>query len=57
MEAFDLWLTRLDRYVDRGVLDKAALEVPPEWYGGGSDSLTRLLASLDERRTRLRDLL
>jgi hypothetical protein len=57
MEAFEPWLTRLDRYVNRGVLDQAALEIPPEWYGGDSDSLTRLLANLDERRTRLRDLL
>ena len=57
MEAFGLWLMRLDRYVNRDVLDRAAEEIPPEWYGDDSDALARLLARLDERRKKIRDLL
>ncbi|MGC2421773.1 MAG: HipA family kinase [Candidatus Acidiferrales bacterium] len=57
MEAFGLWLMRLDRYMNRDVLDRAAEEIPPEWYPGDADSLARLLARLDERRKKIRDLL
>ncbi len=57
MEAFGLWLMRLDSYVNRYVLDQAAKEIPAEWYRGDADSLARLLARLDERRKRIRDLL
>jgi hypothetical protein len=57
MDAFELWLNRLDRYVDRDALDQAAREIPTEWYRGDFDSLNQLLDRLDERRKRIRDLL
>jgi hypothetical protein len=57
MEAFELWLNRLDRYVNRDALNQAAHEIPPEWYRGDSDSLARLLTKLDERRKKIRVLL
>jgi hypothetical protein len=57
MEAFELWLNRLDRCVNREVLDQVAKEIPPEWYGGDSGSLARLLTKLDERRRSIRGLL
>jgi hypothetical protein len=56
-EAFAPWLNRLGRDVNQDTLERAAQEIPPEWYGDDYDSLARLLASLDERRDQLRGLL
>jgi hypothetical protein len=56
-EAFVPWLKRLNRDVNQHAVERAAQEIPPEWYGGDYDSVAQLLATLDERRDRLRGLL
>jgi len=49
MDAFDLWLERIAR-IDEAVMDEAAGEVPPEWYGADQDALYRMLEQLHRRR-------
>jgi hypothetical protein len=56
-DAFEPWLSRLEREIDRSVLEDAAREIPREWYRGGDDPLGRLLARLDQRRKHVRDFL
>ncbi|MFQ5927391.1 MAG: HipA family kinase [Terriglobia bacterium] len=54
--SFEPYLARLEELSPR-VLDEAATALPPDWYGGASDALDRLLAQLDRRRRRLRELI
>lgn len=57
LDAFELWLGRLEHDIDLSVITSAAQEIPPEWYGSRHDSLARFLTNLDERRKQVRDLL
>jgi len=47
---FEPWLDRLDREIDSNVLNEAAQQIPPEWYGADTSSLSRLVDRLDQRR-------
>lgn len=54
-EAFEPWLDRLDREIDEAVLNDAARGIPAEWYDGDTNSLSRLLDQLDQRRKIVRN--
>jgi len=53
-EAFDPWLTRLEKIPDETVWE-AANEVPPEWYGGNLSEMEALVERLLLRRSRIRE--
>ncbi|HSY11908.1 MAG TPA: HipA family kinase [Verrucomicrobiae bacterium] len=53
-DSFEPWLTRIEEFPE-GSLWPLAEQVPPEWYGGATDDLTRLLERLLERRSRVRE--
>jgi hypothetical protein len=53
---FEFWLDRLERDIDRDLLETVAHEIPPEWYDDDSDPLNRLLDWLDRRRGGIADL-
>ncbi len=55
-ESFEPWLSRIEN-LDGTLLWRVAEEVPPEWYGGETEALERLMESLLERRGRVRSLL
>lgn len=57
IESFEPWLSRLESEIDENVLAAAAAAIPPEWYESDTVSLHGLVASLNERRTRVRELL
>lgn len=57
IEAFEPWLKRLAKDIDRSLLAQLAKEMPPEWFSGDADALKRLLDQLDLRRFRVRELL
>lgn len=57
LDAFEPWFSRLQRDFNRIVLERAGREIPPEWYDSDTESLTGLLAALDERRMRISNLL
>jgi hypothetical protein len=57
METFEPWLRILENSLDEGVLRDLAELIPPEWYDFNRRSLTTLLASLNERRKLVRELL
>jgi hypothetical protein len=54
-DSFEPWLTRLE-LLPLEVLVECADGVPTEWYGD-PDELERLIAQLDKRRGRIRDLI
>jgi hypothetical protein len=56
MEAFDPWIVRIER-LDVSACEKAASEIPPDWYNGDQDALFGLLEKLLRRRTLVRDLI
>jgi hypothetical protein len=55
-ESFGPWLSRVEG-IDKEVIRLLAGEIPPEWYGGEWDELNRLVKTLIERRTRVRELI
>lgn len=57
MRAFAPWLERLQYGIDRGFLERAARQVPPEWYENDASALANLVAGLDDRRSRVTHLL
>jgi hypothetical protein len=57
MDSFEPWLGRIEERMCRGVLGEIAEEIPPEWYNHELDQLGELLARLDERRARVRELI
>jgi len=57
MDSFEPWLGRVEQRMSPGVLGEIAEEIPPEWYNHELDKLGELLARLDERRTRVRELI
>jgi hypothetical protein len=57
MDSFEPWLARLENRISTDELDKAAKQIPPEWYGRDIDALYALLVRLDARRVRVREQL
>jgi hypothetical protein len=57
MSAFEPWIYLVDRNIKRAMLDSIQAEVPPEWYSGEITAIATLLAKLDQRRGKLRELL
>jgi hypothetical protein len=55
-DSFEPWLSRIED-MGREVVETAAAEIPPAWYGGDSTALDRLVRTLVERRTKVRGLL
>jgi hypothetical protein len=53
---FEPWLGRVEAF-PAAKLWQAAEEIPPEWYGHATDELEMLVASLMERRSRVRELI
>jgi len=56
MDSFEPWLGRVEQRMSPEVLGEIAEEIPPEWYNHELDKLGELLARLDERRARVREL-
>jgi hypothetical protein len=57
MASFETWLHRLEHRITTDELDRAAKQIPPEWYGFDMGALYALLTRLDARRVRVRDQL
>ena len=57
MDSFEPWLGRVEQRMSPGVLGEIAEEIPPEWYNHELDKLGELLARLEQRRTRVRELI
>ncbi len=55
-KSFEPWLGRIEA-MDAGVLWSIAEAVPPEWYGGNTAEIERLMEQLLARRSRVRDLI
>jgi hypothetical protein len=55
-ESFEPWLGRVEAMEPR-TLWSIAEQVPPEWYGGDTTELERLMEQLLERRGRVRELI
>lgn len=55
-ESFEPWLSRAE-VMDGSVLWRIAETVPPEWYGGDTTVLERLMEATLKRRGRLRELI
>ncbi len=54
--SFEPWISRLEA-MDPTVLWSIAESVPPEWYGGDTGTIERLMERMLERRGRLRELI
>jgi hypothetical protein len=52
--SFEPWLSQVER-MDEDVVWGAAGEIPPEWYGGEWEALERLVRTLIDRRSRVRE--
>jgi len=57
MDSFEPWLGRVEQRMSPQVLGEIAEEIPPEWYNHELDKLGELLARLEQRRTRVRELI
>lgn len=55
-ESFEPWLNRVEEFAAEG-LWKIAEEIPPEWYGGDTVVIERLMEMLLKRRLRVRELI
>ncbi len=55
-ESFEPWLSRVEEMRAEAVW-QVAEGIPPEWHGGGSEALERLVEELLERRGRVRELI
>lgn len=55
--SFEPWLGRVEQRMTPEVLGQIAEEIPPEWYNHELDELAQLLARLDQRRGRVRELI
>ncbi len=55
-ESFEPWLTRVEEF-DGDVLWRVAEEIPPEWYGGDPATTERLMETLMQRRSKVRELI
>ena len=57
MDSFEPWLGRVEQRMSPDVLGQIAEEIPPEWYNHELDKLGELLARLEQRRTKVRELI
>jgi len=55
-ESFEPWLSRVES-MEAGVLWEIAEAVPPEWYGGDTAVIERLMEQMLGRRSRVRELI
>ena len=55
-KSFEPWLGRIES-IDAGVLWRIAEAVPPEWYGGDTTVIERLMEQMLDRRGRVRELI
>ncbi len=55
-ESFEPWLSRIER-IESGVVWQIAETVPPEWYGGDTAVIERLMEQMLARRSRVRELI
>ena len=55
-ESFEPWLSRVEA-MDAGMLWRIAEGVPPEWYGGDTRTIERLMEQMLARRERVRELI
>lgn len=54
--SFDPWLSRIEN-MEEDVIWAAAGEIPPDWYGNDWDALEKLVKTLIERRSTVRELI
>jgi hypothetical protein len=57
LDSFEPWLGRIEQRLGPEVLGEIAEEIPPEWYNHQIDELEQLLSRLDQRRSRVRELI
>jgi hypothetical protein len=57
IDDFEPWLNKLETQIDEHAIWECAAGIPPEWYGSDTVALSRLLDTLNRRRTRVRELL
>lgn len=57
MDSFEPWLGRIEKRMTPHAMGEIAEQIPPEWYNHEFDELEQLLARLDRRRTRVRELI
>ena len=55
-ESLEPWLSRVEEFAAEG-LWKIAEEIPPEWYGGDTAVIERLMEQMLRRRSRVRELI
>jgi hypothetical protein len=55
-KSFEPWLSRIEG-MEPGALWRVAEAVPPEWYGGDTAQLERLMEQMLKRRGRVRELI
>ena len=55
-DSFEPWLSRVEMFAAEG-LWKIAEEIPPEWYGGDPGSIERLMDTMLQRRSKVRELI
>ena len=55
-ESFEPWLSRIEGLAE-GKLWEIAECVPPEWYGGDTKEIERLVETMLERRSKVRELI
>jgi hypothetical protein len=55
-ESFEPWLSRVEQ-MSADTLWRIAEEVPPEWYGGDTTEIERLMEKMLARRSRVRELI
>jgi hypothetical protein len=55
-QSFEPWLSRVEA-MDAAVLWQIAEAVPPEWYGGDTAVIERLMEQMLRRRSRVRELI
>jgi len=51
------WISRLEKGITASALVEMMGEIPPEWYADDYDALHRLVVQLEQRRTRIPELL
>jgi hypothetical protein len=57
IDSFEPWLGRIAQRMSAEVVGEIAEQIPPEWYNHELNELAQLLARLDQRRNRVRELL
>ena len=57
IDSFEPWLGRIEKRMAKSVLGELADQIPPEWYNDEYEKLGELLDRLDQRRSRVRELI